>query len=190
MTRSHTSVRHFDPETAKITFKTGSIVIPQAGLVGFTDPMTGDVDMTIDPDSAVGMKDVFTKWLPAQLAHELHHSKRIKNGPGYGATLREALVSEGLADAYAFEAYPKLKTPWTDALTDEQEGAAWEKAQPELDGNYPFAAHTRWFFGARDIPYWAGYTMGFRISQAYLKEHPETTAAKAFDVNAKDVLAR
>ncbi len=178
-----------DPEPATIAFKVGRMVIPQAGLVGFTDPASGDIDMTVDPATSIGLKQSLTHWLPAQLAHELHHSKRIRSGPGYGRTLRHALVSEGLADAYASEVYPDVKAPWTDAISVEQERDAWNKARPVLDQSYDVEDHARWFFGASDFANWTGYTLGFRTAKRYLDAKPSMTAADAFSASAGDVSA-
>jgi hypothetical protein len=41
-----------------------------------------------DPNS------LFDIWLPRTIAHELHHSKRINDGPGYGKTIEQAVVTE------------------------------------------------------------------------------------------------
>ena len=178
-----------DPEPVMIAFKVGRMVIPQAGLVGFTDPSSGDVDMTVDPDTSIGLKQSLTHWLPAQLAHELHHSKRVRGGPGYGRTLRHALVSEGLADAYASEVYPDVKAPWTDAISVEQERDAWSRARPLLNQSYDLEDHARWFFGAGDLPNWTGYTLGFRTAKRYLEANQGVTAAEAFAAAAADVSA-
>jgi uncharacterized protein YjaZ len=88
------------------------------------------------------------------------------NGPGYGITLGEALVTEGLADHFAAEAFPDTPPqPWDHALSAEQEAELWRKAQPILDvpGGYN---HPVWFRDSGSLPRWAGYTLGYRIAEA------------------------
>jgi hypothetical protein len=67
------------------------------GVRRFTNPGTGIIDVWLNldgPDSTV--RNRITQNLPITLAHELHHSVRILRGPGYGLTLGQALVTEGL----------------------------------------------------------------------------------------------
>lgn len=115
--------------------------------------------------------------IPRVLAHELHHCMRTR-GPGYGETLAEALISEGLADHFDHEVWGKEPQLWSIALTDEQALPLLERARGELD-NKPYN-HAAWFFGSAEqhIPRWTGYTLGFRLVADYLRLHPEQTAAE------------
>jgi len=60
------------------------------------------VVLGVDPDCAGREKSPLAIQLRAVLAHELHHAKRGQ-GPRYGRTLGEALISEGLAQCYEEE---------------------------------------------------------------------------------------
>lgn len=82
-------------------------VIPDAsraiggyGVGGFT-PNARTVEVYVDP-AFPGLAQVLEDRLPPLAAHELHHAKRW-GGPGYGRTLLEAMVSEGLADHFSIE---------------------------------------------------------------------------------------
>nr|WP_274517589.1 DUF2268 domain-containing putative Zn-dependent protease [Pseudomonas sp. GM18] len=55
--------------------------------------------MTLDPDNPNLLPSLRTGTLHRQIVHEVHHCLRIA-GPGYGWTLGEALVSEGLAGQF------------------------------------------------------------------------------------------
>jgi Predicted Zn-dependent protease (DUF2268) len=161
--------------------------IPEVGVGGFTDPQDGDVFVWIDDTPPSGLPAALRTWVPATLAHELHHSSRIRMGPGYGSTLGEALVTEGLADHFAAEVFPRTPlAPWDHALSADQEHALWERAQPDLWGSYSLGDHQRWFFGGSGIPRWAGYTLGYRIVEAYLGT--ARSAAGAVQTKAQTVV--
>jgi uncharacterized protein YjaZ len=101
------------------------------------------------------------------VAHELNHSKRILDGPGYGTTLGEAIVTEGLADNFSIVAYPETPPiPWTNALQPD-----------ELDR-----------LGADDLPRWAGYTIGATWVRDFLTAHPEVDATAATLLTANEII--
>ena len=160
-------------------------VIPETGVGGFTDPHKGNVHIAVDPYRH-NLREVLQTWVPPMVAHELHHSSRIRTGPGYGVTLGAALVSEGLADHFAYEVFPDTPPqPWDHALTMAQEHAVWLKAKLELK----FSGYDQrsWFFGTGGVPRWAGYTLGYDIARRYLETH-HRSASDAVSVNADDVI--
>ena len=162
--------------------------IPEIGVGGFTNPATGDVFVSIDGAPPGGLKAALETWVPASLAHELHHSSRIRMGPGYGITLGEALVTEGLADHFVAEAFPDTPPlPWDHVLSGQQETELWGKARSvlEVPGGYN---HQAWFFGGGDLPRWAGYTLGYLISDAYLGD--DFSASSAVGTEADTVIER
>lgn len=162
--------------------------IPGIGVGGFANPATGDVSVWIDKAPPGGLKAALETWVPATLAHELHHSSRIRMGPGYWITLAEALVTEGLADHFAAEAFPDTPPqPWDHALSAEQEAELWQKAQPILDVPRGYN-HRAWFLGDGDLPRWAGYTLGYRIAEAYLGD--DASASSAVGTEADTIIKR
>jgi hypothetical protein len=160
--------------------------IPETGVGGFTDPSTGTVSIWIDGTPPGGLKAALQTWVPATLAHELHHSSRVRMGPGYGSTLAEALVTEGLADHFVSEAFPETPPQqWDNALSQDRESDVWRKAQSVLEDPDGYD-HSAWFFGSGDLPRWSGYTLGYRIVDAYLGD--ERSASSAVDVAASTVI--
>jgi hypothetical protein len=158
--------------------------IPEIGVGGVTHRRTGDVLISIGEAPPDGVKAALETWIPAILAHELHHSSRVRMGPGYGITLAEALVTEGLADHFAAEAFPDTPPqPWDNALSAAQEAGLWRQAEPVLKapGGYD---HRAWFFGGGDLPRWAGYTLGYRIAEAYLGDDRSASSAVGTSANA------
>jgi hypothetical protein len=161
------------------------LVIPETGVAGFTDE-SGDVRIAIDVERR-DLRESLETWVPAMVAHELHHSSRIRTGPGYGATLGEALVSEGLADHFASQVFPHTPPqPWDHALTNSQEHALWRLARREL--NVRTYNHFEWFLGGGSIAHWAGYTLGYDIVGRYLREHHQS-ASDAVAVSAAKVIS-
>ena len=152
------------------------------GLGGRTFGPTA-VEIYIDP----GLPDLarrLTERMPALVMHELHHAMRWR-GPGYGRTLLEAMVSEGLADRFAVEVLGAPLAPWSDAFPHEQTDTYLDLARPEFDDSG--YSHERWFFeaGLPQLPRWTGYTLGWRLVEAYQAAHPGRSAAALVDASAE-----
>lgn len=84
-------------------------------------------------------------------------------------------MSEALADRFSIELLGAPVPPWSDAFPRDQTSYFMELARPEFDS----AAynHEHWFFGpSPPLPRWTGYTLGFRLVEAYQAQHPGSTA--------------
>lgn len=134
----------------------------------------GRIEMYLDP-AFPGIAQLLPERLPPLVAHELHHAKRFR-GPGYGRTLLEAMVSEGLADHFSIELMGAPVPPWSDAFPRDETERYLEVALPEFDSaSY---SHERWFFGpSAPLPRWTGYTLGYRLVEAYRVGRPGESAA-------------
>ena len=156
-------------------------LIPQLGAGGYTDD-AGTVRVTIaSSDSAATVRRV----LPPTIAHELDHSSRIRTGPGYGSTLGDTMVAEGLADRFAAQLYPGMSFPWDHALTAAQARTWWARAKRELYASS--FDHGFWMFG-NGTPRWTGYTLGWLIVGRYLAAH-HVRASAAVDRLTTPILA-
>jgi GNAT superfamily N-acetyltransferase len=129
--------------------------LPETGVGGYA-PLGHLVQLTLTPDNP-HFTDCWRREVPATLAHELHHARRWR-GPGYGTTLLEALVSEGLAQQY--EAGVRGEVPIY-AHSAHPLDTLWAQAQAELDT--PGYDHAAWFFGTGEQPRWAGYALGYEL---------------------------
>jgi uncharacterized protein YjaZ len=165
-------------EGVKITVRAAPAdVIPEIGLGGF-NPNTQEAIISIDPAFPDLAESIAVELAP-QLAHELHHAMRRRT-VGYGSSLLEAVVSEGLADCFAIEVTGINPPIWSLAVTGgalddliEMASATW--TDPPYD-------HSGWFVGTDpDIPRWAGYSMGYRIVKDYLAKNPARNASDLFD---------
>lgn len=113
--------------------------------------------------------DIKPEHLVATLVHEVHHAIRWR-GPGCGTSLGERLVSEGLAEV--FEEECTGQTPIY--ATTPTEPAARALAWSALDESP--ADEGRWFFGAKDLPWWFGYSMGYELVKERLRLDGVTAA--------------
>jgi hypothetical protein len=150
--------------------------IPAIGVTGFTNAGTGAVTISVQSQSPVGVAATMTRWVPPTMAHEMFESKRILEGPGFGRTLGDWLVTDGGADNFAHSLYADVGVfPWDRALTPSQERAMWSRAQPELARTADDFG--KWFFGADGIPHWAAYTIGYHLVGSYLARHARVSPA-------------
>lgn len=152
-----------------IFISAAGLAIPEYGIGG-NSPGPNHIYVSFDPKS-----DKITQvGLEETLFHEIHHCMRWRD-PGYGDTLGEAMISEGLACLYEEQKtgivpiYAKVK------LDESQIRLAKETIKST---EY---SHSEWFFGAKEIDRWFGYSYGYMLC----KEHSEKTGKKASDlVNA------
>ncbi len=158
-------------------------VIPEMGIVGYA--VTANlVYINMDPNSS-HLKEHLHDEVVNHMTHELHHCARI-HAIGYGKTLLEAMVSEGLADQFDIEINHHEPSPWSVALKPEQFDVLLNRASVDFDN--PNYGHAAWFFGSeeKDLPRWAGYSLGFEIVRRYMEKSGKTavelvaTPAKAF----------
>ena len=145
----------------------------------------GAIFLTLDPDNP-RLADNLGEPLARMIAHELNHALRWET-VGCGATLGEALVSEGLAGQFVAQLFASPPEPWEQALEEAELAAVIRAAQGELDA--PRYDHNAWFFGAGRHPRWAGYRLGYAIVGAWLAAKPGRTAAGTISVPASEILS-
>lgn len=137
--------------------------LPETGIFGYA-PLAHFVEIRLNPDNP----NFAARWrteLPATVAHELHHARRWQ-GPGYGQTLLEVLVSEGLAQMNELNERSGEPPPYARAGVDLD--GLWARAVPLLDRtDHNFEA---WFFGseAEGLPHWGGYSLGHELVRRHL----------------------
>ena len=166
----------------------GTQVIPELGVTGYTSPTNGKIYVLVDDHSQIPYSQTLRVWLPAALSHEVHHSVRILGGPGFGPTLGESLVTEGLATAFDSQAWHGLVEPWMNAISPTQEATLWARMRQSLD-TAGVAVYEQWFFGSPGIPRWTGFTIGYHLVSDYLKRHPHASAASIVHAPADTIIS-
>lgn len=138
--------------------------IPEWGLGGSTyGPHS--IALAVDPDHVIDSQHVF-----ATLVHEIHHAMRWR-GPGCGRTLRERLVTEGLAQTFEAECTGVVPLYAEGELSNEHIALAIEALDEDP------ADEARWFFGAGDLPRWLGYRLGYHLVSEQVAATGSTAAA-------------
>jgi len=164
-----------------VVVKAGKFVIPEKGHTGFC-PEPGVVYITVDPESpAFCQNDAHS--LERMFAHELHHAARWA-GPGYGSTLGEAVVSEGLAGHFSLELLGGQPEPWERLESDIVRSYALQLHDSWHRADYD---HNAWFYGTSGLPKWLGYTAGFRLISRYLAASPHLKASALANINAAEL---
>jgi len=150
------------------------LVIPELGLGGYT-PAGDRVFVTLDLGHA-GLSERLEPAFTALLAHELHHTVRWA-GPGYGCTLAEAVVSEGLACCFEAE-LPGGELPF---YARPRPAPERERVQAAFAAQHDAAVydHDAWFYGRGALPRHAGYALGAELVARHLKRCGGSAAALA-----------
>ena len=170
--------------TIEVKHKPGA-VIPEIGMVGHAwGPHL--FSLTFDsgnPNFAASLKD---GTLRRQIAHEVNHCLR-NAGPGYGLTLGEAFVSEGLAGHFVNRLFGTPPEPWERAVETARALSFLPDATSLASTDFD---HNAWFFGVdRRYPRWLGYTLGYVIVGRWLAVTPDADGPLLVNVAAADVLA-
>jgi uncharacterized protein YjaZ len=154
------------------------LVLPETGLGGFS-PSSDRVCLAIDPHNPNFFPNLDVELL-ATLAHEFHHCVRWA-GPGYGRTLGEALVTEGLACQFELSFRGGQVPFYATALSPEQlvqfEALALAQRQRTTYN------HSDWFFGSSEkgFPRHAGYALGHYIVGRHMAKEGRSAVSLAIE---------
>jgi len=159
-------------------------VIPEIGMVGYS-PSATRFSLTFDSTNPHFAPSLADGTLRRQVAHEVHHCLRHA-GPGYGQSLGEALVSEGLAGQFVNRLYGTPPELWERAV---EAKAAWRYLPDDKAIALPTHDHNAWFFGGGDYPRWLGYTLGYLLAGRWRAVNPEASGDRLVNVTAAEVIA-
>ncbi|KFE36107.1 DUF2268 domain-containing putative Zn-dependent protease [Thioclava atlantica] len=177
------SAKYLPLRDTDVIVKAGKAVIPEKGHLGYA-PDKGLIYVTVDPENPI-LRANPSQSLERMLAHELHHSSRW-DGPGYGHTLGEALVSEGLAGRFAQEAYDGESEPWEQVPVSTLRPYFFKAQSDWQSTEYN---HADWFFGSQEFPAWVGYSLGYQVVGRYLAENSNARASELVHADALDFRA-
>ena len=135
-------------------------VIPKLGIGGSAIGKSC-IEVKID-FSRKDLRKIVEVELPSTIYHELAHLVR-EDSIGYGKTLLDSFVSEGISCFVEKSILPNRKIPYIQKIKDEKK--LWNKAQKILDKTK--YNHSEWFFGSGKLPNWTGYRLGYLIVESY-----------------------
>jgi uncharacterized protein YjaZ len=190
----------FDPSAlAEVTDAFGRAVALTAPLIGLNDVDVAAIDapdltipgwgcggylygehavlLALDPGVPIEQGRI----LPT-LVHEFHHVLR-ERGPGCGSSLRERIVSEGLAMLFEEEVLGSASEFAHQPISADDIA----RAVSALDEDP--ADEGRWFYHAAEIPLWFGYTVGYQWARAYAASASKT-ASQLVNTNATEITAQ
>jgi hypothetical protein len=159
-------------------------VIPEIGMVGYS-PSATHFSLTFDSTNPHFAPSLADGTLRRQVAHEVHHCLRHA-GPGYGKSLGEALVSEGLAGQFVNRLYGTPPEPWERAVEPRE---AWHFLPDDKTLTLPMYDHKAWFFGPGRYPRWLGYTLGYLLAGRWRTVNPGASGERLVNVTAAEVIA-
>ncbi len=158
-------------------------VITETGESGFASDDW--IKIGIDPTRGKNeLKRIISEIIPATIYHEMLHICR-DNYLGRSQMLSDAVIAEGLADAFAKEQWPVFNAPWNQYNIKTIK--PWLKEFTKK-GNSKKYSYDEWFFGAAGKPKWLGYKMGSYIIDSVKKQNPKLTALKMAKIPAKKIL--
>lgn len=166
----HAVTRYLPVKHVDVVAYASQSVIHELGMNAFTEH-AHLVRFWLDPSHPM-LAQSFETGFPALLAHELHHLAR-ERGPGYGRTLRDSLVSEGLACQFEKDVTGKLPVYGTE-ITTEEVASRLARIAPFLDGPYV----PSWMFGSHEqgIERSFGYRLGSTLVAQWLQRQGKTSA--------------
>ena len=147
--------------------------------------------------------DGWRDWLTYTVVHEYAHLVRnllFPRGVSGGRlvyikskqpeTLLDAMVAEGVADAFAMSICPEMRPRWTRALDADQQRRMWPRVLRRL-GVADMTEIRRLLFGDNDrIATWTGYTFGYRIVASYLESNPDMRPAQLVSLPGSAIMAQ
>lgn len=168
-----------------ILVQLGKRVVPEIGMLGIAHRKSL-LSLTLDPDNPKLSTHLADDTCARQVVHEVHHCLRMA-GPGYGRSLGEALVGEGLAGQFVRALYGNDPEPWEDAVDQETMRRFFPDNRQLISSDH---LHAEWFFGANGTyPRWLGYSLGYAIAGAWVRAVGPQEQLDRFNVPAEVVLS-
>ena len=161
------------------------LTIPKVGSGGFA-PNSEWTRLAIDPfRKEEDIEYIIKNIIPLSVYHEMNHVARWSK-PGYGSSLLDAIISEGLAIVFAEENWDLFKAPW--AKYEQGEIKKYfeflNKRNKDQDKNYN---HAEWFFG-KGKPNWLGYKLGSFIIRVVKNKNPNINLLELVHMDSKKII--
>jgi len=177
------SARMRPPRVDILIQKQANDTIPETGTGGrgYSDTL---LSIAVDPENPNFQASLQSGEFRRGVIHEVHHCLR-NAGPGYGWTLGEALVSEGLAGQFVRSLFGNDPELWEKAVTRQQLQDAAVDVEALTATDYD---HSTWFFGSGSLPRWFGYSLGYEMVGSWQRQMAEIDAQKWVNVSAAEII--
>ena len=183
--------------------ETNAAKLEREGYVFRFSQPTFAIDLSLNPNGAMGMEDMWRTIVPHEFADWTYFYARFQDANGlYVSNLLGWLVSTGLGMAYQQELFPdheermrELRPDYSAViydLTPEAESEIWAAAKPDLDDSRVRSGALARFFdihngGTDEFPTGVGRAIGLRIVQAYMENNPGATASSLLRVPTEEI---
>lgn len=157
--------------------------IQQTGEGGYTASPNW-IQLFLDPSRPNFKEKVIENSLLATIYHEMHHAKRMTT-VGYGESLLEAVITEGLASVYAEKMFPKFIAPWG-KYTNKEIKSNLRLFLQNIIKNKKRYSHEEWFLGFGK-PHWLGYKVGIYIIRSLKDKCVSFDCTRAVNKKAEEI---
>lgn len=168
-----------------VIYPNRDLTITKIGSGGFA-PNSEWIRLAIDPfRKEEDVEYIIKNIVPLSVYHEMNHVARW-NKPGYGDSLLDAIISEGLAIVFAKENWDLFEAPWGKYRRGEIKKylELLNKRNKNQDNNYN---HAEWFFG-KGKPNWLGYKLGSFIIHAVKNKNPNINSLELVHMSSKNII--
>jgi hypothetical protein len=176
--------RFTPPPRLDIVLDRSQHTIPEIGILGHAHTCTL-FSLNFDPNNPNFKASLTHGALQRHILHEVHHCMRMA-GPGYGWSLGEVLVSEGLAGHFVNHLISTPPEPWEHAINPETLQTKYPTKTELQSSDYN---HDNWFFGRGHLPRWLGYTLGFELVRLWRESVNPKTHDQWINTPSSDILA-
>lgn len=172
--RVATMLPNYDDDTITIVLFPGdndnvTVNEKQNGVVGTS--LFGNMYIQVNP-----LVQGYEEWIKYVFAHEYHHTVWgnywfMLHAGELENKFIDSLVIDGEADSFALELYPDLKPQWLFGMSEDEIHNLWENKY-KLVSDSTDVDYVSYMFGSakEEIPWCAGYAVGYRIVQNYLRD--------------------
>ena len=101
--------------------------------------------------------------------------KMINGKTGKPDTLLDAVLNEGISDAFAMSLQPSFTPNWIRPLPIQQETLAWEAMSELRDSQDPLIIRSFLAGSTPTLPDWAGQYLGYKIVKQYINNNPKAS---------------
>lgn len=163
-----------------------NFAIPETGEGGYSVSKEW-FHLYIDPTRKTSeLQKIIEKVIPGTIYHEMNHVARWGT-TGYGESLVDAIITEGMASVFAKEFWGEGGDPWTEYTEDEIYKLV-EIAKKEGFTKKKGYDHDEWFYGAGELPRWIGYKLGFYFLTIFRDKNPEMEWNEIVKMTSKEII--